>query len=97
MKSLFRVKHYLYMGGALFLVLFAKSEYRPVEPVMQLLLITLPMMIIGLLGITLKCECCGRGVFDLKNEKSLDHLRKLFRLKTYLVPKQCPNCGCERY
>ena len=97
MKSLFRVKYYLYMGGALLLVLFAKSDYRPVAPVMQLLLITFPMMIIGFLGITLKCECCGSGLFDLKHEKPRDHFKKLFSLNTYILPKKCPQCGCERY
>lgn len=85
------------MGGVLFLILFAKSDYRPVEPVMQLLLITFPMMIIGFLGITLKCECCGRGLFDLKHEKPRNLFKKFFSLNTYIVPKQCPKCGCERY
>jgi hypothetical protein len=85
------------MGAVSFLGLFANSDYKPVDPAMQLLLITFPGMIIGFLGITLKCECCGGGLFDLKNERSLDSFKKLFSLNTYIVPKKCSKCGCERY
>ncbi len=97
MKSLFRVKYYLYMFGAFCLVLYASSGYRPVAPGNQLLLITLPMMILGLLAITLKCECCGTGLFNLKTERPHDSFKRLFSIRTYVLPKRCPNCGCERY
>ena len=97
MKSLFRVKHYLYLSGAFILVLYTESDYRPVEPGMQFLLITFPMMALGLLGIPLKCERCGSGLFELETEKSLESFKRLVSLKTYFIPGRCPKCGCERY
>ena len=97
MKSYFRVKYYLYMLGAFALYLFANSGFRPAEPEIQFITIMFPMMVIGYLGITLKCECCKKGVFDLESDSSLTSFRKLVSLKTYLLPKKCPSCGCNRY
>lgn len=96
-KSLFRVKYYLYMSGAVSLVLYMYSDYRPVTPEMQLLLFSLPMMILGYLGITLKCECCGKGLFDFEAEKLRDTFKRSLSLKTYILPARCPKCGCERF
>lgn len=97
MKSLFRVKYYAYLAGAFSLVLYANSAYRPARPEVQLLLVTLPMMILGFLAITLKCECCGRGLFNLSAEKPRERFKKLVSLNTYLIPGRCPECGCERH
>lgn len=85
------------MFGALCLVLYANSGYKPVAPGDQLLLITLPMMILGFLAITLKCERCGTGLFNLRTEKPRDSFKRLFSIRTYVLPKSCPNCGYERY
>lgn len=97
MKSLFRVKYYLYMVGAFALAAFMNSDYRPEKPEMQLLLFTIPLGILGILAIFLKCECCGSGLFDLEHEKPKDSFKRLLSFKTYFLPKRCPNCGCERY
>jgi len=97
MKSLFRVKYYLYMAGAFILVVYMNSDYRPDKPEMQFILIMVPMMALGLLAITLKCECCGSGLFDLEHEEPKDSFKRLLSLKTYFLPKRCPKCGCERY
>ncbi len=97
MKSLFRVKYYAYLAGAFFLVLYANSGSRPARPEMQFLLVTLPMMILGFLAITLRCECCGAGSFKLSAEKPRESFKRLVNLNTYLIPGRCPECGCERY
>ncbi len=97
MKSLFRVKYYAYMAGAFFLVLYSSSGWQPAAPEGQLLLITLPMMILGYLAITLKCERCGNGLFSLGAEKPRDSFKKLISANTYFLPGRCPECGFERY
>jgi uncharacterized protein with PIN domain len=84
------------MVGAFILVGYMNSDYRPDKPEVQFLLIMVPMMALGLLAITLKCECCGRGLFDLENEEPKDSFKTL-SLKIYFLPKRCPKCGCERY
>lgn len=97
MKSFFRVKYYLYMLGAFGLVLYMHSGYRPQEPEKQFLQITLPMMVLGILVVTLRCERCRKGLFDLEDAGPKDNFKKLFSLGTYFLPKRCPKCGCERY
>lgn len=97
MKSLFRVKYYLYLSGAFFIMLFMYSDYRPVEPEMQFLLITFPMMCLGFFAVTLKCERCGSGLFELETEKPRDSFKRLLSLRTYFIPSRCPKCGYERY
>jgi hypothetical protein len=97
MKSYFRVKHYLYLLSAFVLYLFANSGYKLSEPETQLLTISIPMMVIGFLGITLKCECCKHGLFDLESDSTLTSLKKLVSIRTYFPPKICPTCGCNRY
>jgi hypothetical protein len=95
MRSWFRVKYYSYLFSAFVLFLYATSEYRPLEPEHQFVFITVPMMVLGLLAITLKCERCRGGLFNLHSPRN--SFGKLFSVRTYFLPKRCPNCGCERY
>lgn len=97
MKSLFRVKYYGYMLSAVALALYVKSGYLPDDPEMQFLHVTLPMMVLGFLVITLRCENCKKGLFDLGADDPKNSFKKLVSVDTYFLPNKCPKCGCQRY
>lgn len=96
-KSFFRIKYYSSMAIALLIVLISILDVRSDTQELQFLFITLPIMIIALFMISIKCEKCGRGVIQIGEGLSKENTNNTFTLITYFPPKCCQKCGYERY
>jgi len=97
-KSYFRVKYWAGAFFALCIYLLSISQYRPVDPDLQLVFLTIPLGLAGLYLFFLKCEFCGDRYIELEGGKiTIKTYQAYFKTSKYLLPKNCPKCGVERY
>ena len=93
-RSYLRIKYYSLMVLLIIVALSGGLWADLLSPDIQFFVFMIPSVVLMLLAISLKCDGCGRAVFDEIIEGQ--RLAILLPYRAIVLPKVCSRCGCER-